>query len=337
VTGEPSEEAARSLLDLLAGKYRSQAVSTAAALGLADRLAAGRRSAAELAAEIGCDAGRLERLLRLLSSLGLCDEEPAGFGLAPLGQALRGDALGPLAEFVGSPEQWDPWSRLREALASGAPTAYEIAHGTGLYEHLARDQAAARRFDAAIDAFTRHEARALCRLFDFSVARKVVDIGGGHGTLLRELLGHWPHLRGVLFDLPHVVEPSRAALAAGPGARIEVVGGRFQDSLPAGGDVYVLRHVLHNWDDDIARPLLARIADALGRDGRVLVIDGILSPDNRADTTRWLDLEMLVLTGGRERRKPELRRLFTEAGLAWVQAVPLAGASWLIVGARRQA
>ncbi len=328
----PSEEAVRHLLDVLSGKCRAQVVSTAAALGIADRLAAGPRGAAGLAADLGVDADALERILRMLTGLGFLDEASDGsFALTENGAALRRDALGPLAEFVGAREQWDPWSRLRDALRIEGAVAYDLAHGEGLYRHLANDEEAARRYDEAVDAFTRQEARALCRHHDFASDRVVVDVGGGRGTLLLELLERWPHLNGVLLDLPHVAGRARAHLARD---RIEVIGGSFLDSIPPGGDVYVLKHVLHNWDDDRARALLARCAAAMAPNGRVLVIEGILLPGNRPDMTRLLDLEMLVLTGGRERRKPELRRLFRDAGLVFEGATPLTEASYLIEGRR---
>ncbi len=325
------DETARRLFDLLSGKYRAQALSTAASLGLADALAGGPKRADQLAAELGCDADRLGRLLRVLAGIGALDEDPVnGFGLTDLGALLRRDALGPLAAFVGSPEQWNPWSSLRDALGSDARCAFERAHGSDLYTHVARDPAAARRYDAAVDSFTRDDVRALVERFDFGGAHHVVDLGGGRGLLLATLCERWPHLRGVLFDLPHVVASVKEALAARFGERLAFVGGRFQDGVPAGGDAYVLRHVLHNWDDEIACALLADVARAMDRRGHVLVIEGILSPDNRLDTVRLLDLEMLVLTGGRERRKPEWRHLFRRAGLALRNVVALTEASWLL-------
>lgn len=333
--GSPGDPAA-ALLDLLAGKWRAQAVSTAAALGLADRLGDEPRAAAALASEIGVDPDGLERLLRLLAGLGLLEEHPgSGFVLTELGAQLRGDALGPLAAFVGSPQQWDPWSRLRDALRRGGEVAFELTHGTDLYDHLARNDAAAELYDDAVDAFTRHEAAALAEAFDFGDVRCVVDVGGGRGTLVLHLLEKWPALRGVLFDLPPVIARNGPALTARVGDRLDLVGGSFRDTLPQGHDVYVLKHVLHNWDDDAATALLRRCADAMPPDGRVLAIEGILLPGNRADTTHLLDLEMLVLTGGRERRKPELRRLFAESGLKLERAIALTPMSHLLVGRAR--
>jgi SAM-dependent methyltransferase len=321
------------LLDLLGGKCRAQAVSTAADLGIADQLAAGPMTTEALAAAVRCDAAALESLLMLLAGLGLLEcPAPGVFALTGRGQALRAEALGPLATFVGSAEQWDPWSRLRDAMRGGA-NAFRRTHGQDLYPFLAGHEAAARRYDAAVDAFTRHEAAMLCAGFDFAPVGSVVDVGGGQGTLLLEILERHPRLCGVLFDLPHVVERARSRLQARAPGRAEVRSGDFLEAVPAGADVYLLKHVLHNWPDEQALRLLQNCARARSPGGRVLVVEAILSPDPRPDLARLLDLEMLVLTGGRERRKPELRRLLHAAGLSLEHVRQLGAAAWLLVGA----
>jgi hypothetical protein len=325
------------LVDLLAGRCRAQAVSTAAALGLADRLGGGPRTAAALARELECEPAPLGRLLDFLVSLGVCSREADDcYALTTRAAALRSDALGPFAAFLGGPEFWDPWSRLREVLREGGANAFERAHGRDLYAHLARSPLAARAYDAAIESFTHAQAAHLCERYDFAGVRTLVDVGGGAGTALLAVLERWPHLHGVLFDLPHVVDGARARLAARCPGRVEVLEGDFNEHVPAGADAYLLKHILHNWDDLRAGALLSRCASALDTGGRLLVIESILAPDDRADAARMLDLEMLVFTGGRERRKPELRRLFHGAGLVIERVVPLDGASWLLVAERRR-
>ncbi|HZN40212.1 MAG TPA: methyltransferase [Planctomycetota bacterium] len=322
------------LLQVLGGKCCAQAVSTAAALGLAERLESGPRSLETLAAETGCDAVVLAPVLRLCAGLGFFDSPtPDTYALTERGAALKRDALGPLAEFVGAQEQWDAWSRLRDVKRTGG-TAFQGVHGVGLYDYLARTPEAAARYDAAIDSFTRHEALALCSVYDFETARVVVDVGGGRGTLLAEVLQRWPHLRGVLLDLPHVVERARSQLVARFGARVEAHGGDFFESMTKGGDVYLVKHVLHNWDDERALSLLRCCVDAMAKHGRVLAIETVLAPDNRADLAAIMDLEMQVLLGGRVRRKPELRRLLQSAGLRVEQMARLVAGSWLLVGER---
>ena len=332
---EPSTPAEH-LLDILGGKARVQAISTAAALGLADVLAKGPRTVPSLAQELGCREDVLATVLRMVAGLGFFSSpEPGLYALTERGHVLKRDQLGPLATFVGAPEQWDPWARLRDA-AQGGDVAFVRTFGHGLYDHVAADDAAAARYDAAIDAFTRHEAESLCRTFDFAGAREVIDVGGGPGTLLLEVLRRNGHLRGTLFDLPHVAERALPRLRGELGDRVRTHGGDFFAAIPR-GDVLLLKHVLHNWDDERAASLLQRCAEALPAGGRLLVIETILAPDNRADLAAMLDLEMMVLLGGRERRKPELRRMLSACGLSLASMAPLVSGSWLLVAEKRAA
>ncbi len=199
---------------------------------------------------------------------------------------------------------------------------------------MAQDPAAAARYDRAIDAFTRHEARLLVERFPDGVTGTIVDVGGGRGTLLHELLPAWPSARGVLFDLPHVIAAAPAAAPAELRDRLDFVAGDFFETMPGGAELYIVKHVLHNWDDDRAVALLQRCRAAMAEGGRVLVIDAVLAPDSRPDLARLLDLEMRVLTAGRERRKPEIRRLFTRAGLRLTDVEQLTAASWMLLGTR---
>lgn len=331
---EPSTPAEH-LLDILGGKARVQAISTAAALGVADVLANGPRTVPSLAQELGCREDVLTTVLRMVAGLGFfTSPEPGLYALTDRGHVLKRDQLGPLATFVGASEQWNPWSHLRDA-ARGGEVAFVRTFGHGLYDHVAADDAAAARYDAAIDAFTRHEAESLCRTFDFADAREVIDVGGGHGTLLFEVLRRNGHLRGVLFDLPHVAERALPRLRGELGDRVRTHGGDFFAAIPHGADVLLLKHVLHNWDDDRAAVLLRRCAEAMPAGGRLLVIETILAPDNRADLAAMLDLEMMVLLGGRERRKPELRRMLAASGLSLSSMEPLVSGSWLLVAEKR--
>ncbi|MGC6488996.1 MAG: methyltransferase [Planctomycetota bacterium] len=318
------------MLHELSGRVRAQVLSTLAAVGVPDLLrASGPRSVEALAAESGCDASDLESLLRAAAGLGcLAEPAPGCFALTARGLELCRDRLGALAAFLGSRAQWDGWSRLRDSMRDADPAApLERAVGAGLYAHLAADPAAASEYDAAIDAFTRHEVGLLLDRIGLGAGDVVVDVGGGSGALLRALLERAAGARGVLFDLPHVVSSARSQLPAS----VEAVAGDFFESVPSGGDVYVLKHVLHNWSDvDAARILTScRAACATGR--RLAVVDAVLAPDNRPDLARLLDLEMRVLCGGRERRKPELRRLLQRTGWRVDEAAPLSAASWLFV------
>ena len=323
------------LLELLSGKYRAQALSTIAALGIPDLLGEGALNASEIATHLGGKPQVLERLLHFVVSLGLLRLDSSDtFALTDLGQQLRSDQLGPLAAFVGSPEQWAPWANLRSTLTdSNGKTPFEATYGKDLYTYLEDSPKAAATYDLAIEVFTGEEIRELGSAFDFSGHRSVVDVGGGRGMLLKELLRKWPELRGVLVDRRDVVERASADFSDEERERITLFGGDFFESLPQGHDCYCIKHVLHNWDDERATSLLRSCADAMEPGGHILVIESILTPDNRMDKARIMDLEMGVLTSGRARRKPEFRRMFHEAGLK-LQSVQAVRSSWLLVGVR---
>jgi hypothetical protein len=323
------------LLQLLGSKARLQAVSTFAALALAEAFADGPRTIDSLASERRVEPGTLRALLRMTAGLGyLHSPAPDSYALTPAGQLLRQDQLGALAAFVGSREQWDPWSALREA-AGGGPVAFSRRFGRDLYAHLAADAEAAARYNRAIDAYTAHEANALSEHYDFGDCRSLVDVGGGCGSLLRALLQRWTRLRGTLVDLPHVVAAAAPPLTAEFGARLQYWGGDFFTDLPIGHDTYLCKHVLHNWDDARAVALLRGCAAAMAAGGRVLAVEYALAPDDRSDLAATMDLEMLVLNGGRVRRRPELRRLFQAAGLRVGRVLPLGSGNWLFEGWRR--
>ncbi|MCA9711409.1 MAG: methyltransferase domain-containing protein, partial [Myxococcales bacterium] len=323
------DDPATALMHRLAGKWITQALCAAAELGLAEALAEPADLEA-LARAVHCEPGSLLRLLRVLVGEGALVEQPDGrYALTPMGAQLRADALGPLARFVGSPSQWTPWTELTHAVRTGQ-SAFERVHGQPLFDYLAAHPQEARLYDEAVDAFTSQQARALAALPVLDGVQTLVDVGGGRGTLLAELLRQRPALRGVLFDRPHVVAAARARFEAQAlHERCTFVAGDFFESVPPGGDVYVVKHVLHNWDDDRAVTLLRRCAQALPEGGRVFVVEAILLPGNRRDGARMFDLEMLVLTGGgRERSKPEFRRLLSQAGLRLGTTQRLSDGAW---------
>ena len=325
--------ASEQLLRLLGGKWISAAVSAAASLGLADALLAGPRPVAEIATTLDCDSQSLNRLLRVLAAEGLlsCDEQ-GRFALTEMGRELQTGRLRELAQYAAAPFVWQPWARLADSIRSGT-SAFELHHGKPLFEYLDHQPADAETYHTAVDAYTRREAQALVAVHDFAEFEHVVDLGGGLGTLVLELLAAYPHLRGTLFDRPQVACRARERIADDPhAARCRVVGGDFFRAIPSGADAYVVRHVLHNWDDARASRLLQLCATAIGEKGAVLIIEGILLPGDRRDGTRLLDLEMLALCGpGRERSKPELRGLLAKCGLRMTDCKRLTEAAWLIV------
>jgi len=326
------------LYRLLAGKWVTAAISAAAEIGLADELAAGPRSLVDLASALGCDAEALQRLLRVLGGEGLIDLDRDGrFELTAVGQELRQGQLREVARFVGLPFMWAPWSSLGPVLSSNS-SAFEAAMGAPLFEYLDSHPKAAQIYHQAVDAFTRREARALAEIFDFSSIQSIVDVGGGLGSLLAEVGKSWPNLeRCVLFDRQQVIEQAKANSAARElGARMEFVAGDFLHEIPVEADVFVVKHVLHNWQDDDAIAILKNCVRHLRPGGYVLIVEGILLPGLQRDRTALLDLEMFVLCGrGRERTKPEFRTLLRDAGLSLRSTHDLAGTTRLLVATPR--
>ena len=330
---EPTDDADWLLYEL-GGKHRAQVLSTLAAIGLPDQLRAlGSATVATLGELLGCDLADLDSLMRAATGMTCLREEPPGtFALTARGEQLCTDSLGAFASFLGSKPQWDAWSRLREGIKDPSrKTPFDRTFEVSYYDFFQQNPEAANEYDAAIDAFTRFEARLLLEAVDLTHRRCLVDVGGGRGTLLRELLPAAPEARGILIDLPHVIAATAAHLPDNLPANVEAIAGDFFQQVPEGGDVYLIKHVLHNWSDDRAVELLRSCQRAKAPGGIVVVIDALLHPDNRPDLARMLDLEMRVLCGGRERRKPEMRRLLADAGLRLQQAQELTSATWLFV------
>jgi ubiquinone/menaquinone biosynthesis C-methylase UbiE len=334
------DSAQRKLLELLSGKWVTAALSAAAELGLADALAERPLSSAELAERLRCDQQALLRLLRVLCGEQLLRSEPQGhYALTELGAQLQTGKLRELARFVGAPFMWQPWANLAEAVRDPSKSAFERATGHSLFDHLDRSPEDARVYHHAVDAFTRAAARALCEAFDFSDLSSVVDVGGGLGTVLGELVTRYPRLRGVLYDRPQVIKQAASIFTGHPEQqRIELISGDFFERIPEGADAYIIKHVLHNWDDAQAQRILKRCARALKPTGQVLIVESLLLPGDIRDATAFLDLEMLALCGqGHERSKPQYRKLLQQSGLSLRTTTKLVGEVRLLVAVPRSA
>lgn len=327
------------LLRMLGGKWLAASISAAASLGLIDALVGNPLSLEDLAARIDCRPEALRRLMRVLAGEGIVRlNADQAYEVTELGALLRRGELGDLARFVGAPFGWDPWSGLADSVRTGR-SAFEARHGQGLFDYLDDRGDEAALYHEAIDAFCRREARALASAFDFSRASRVLDVGGGQGTLLIEVLSAWKHLTGMLLERPTAVERATLAFSeAGLADRCEARSGDFFESIPSGADVCVLKHIIHSWDDETAIALMRRCIESVGPDGVLLLIEGLLLPEGHQNMTNLLDLEMLVLCGpGHERTKPQMRRLISAAGLRIVESAPLAAGTRLFVTRRRDA
>jgi ubiquinone/menaquinone biosynthesis C-methylase UbiE len=306
-------------MNLTAGKWVSQAIAVAAELGIADFLKDGPRTAAEIARMANASKDGVYRLLRALGSVGLFAETGnRRFRLTPLGRLLRTDspqALGGYARFVGHESTWRPWEELRHSVRTGEP-AFDHVFAMPIFEYFAKMPESAAVFDTAMTSISTLESKAVVAAYDFSGINTLVDVAGGHGLMIMSILKANRRMRGVLFDLPHVTTGATAVLESGGVAdRCQIVSGDFFASVPEGGDAYVMKHIIHDWDDERATQILRRCHRAMQPGGKVLIIDAVIPPGNRAHFGKLLDLEMLVLTPrGRERTQAEFRELLKRSG-----------------------
>jgi hypothetical protein len=256
--------------------------------------------------------------LRLLASLGVFAEDDAGrFGLTPLAECLRSDVLGSQRDWalmVCGPSFWSSWGDLLTSVRTGE-LAFNRAHGMDRWDYLARHPAESAVFDAAMTANTALESEAIATGYDFSPFGIVAAVGGGAGRLLATILGRYPSLRGILVDQPHVVPAASELLArAGLADRCEIVSGDFFEAIPTGADAYVLKSVIHDWDDEQAVAILRTCRSAMTDRARLLVVERIIRPGNAPDPAKFMDVLMMVMNGGRERTIEDFGRLLAAAG-----------------------
>lgn len=319
------------LYQMAIGHYVSRALHLAARLGIADLLAGGPRDSGELAKATDTHAPSLSRVLRLLASVGLFDELAGGrFALRPLGELLRSDVQGSMRAavmlFAGVGIQ-DSWRELEYCVRTGSPAFRRHAPDADPFDQMARDPEAAALFDRAMAAFAPQTAAAVAAAYDFSAFGKIMDVGGGNGALLIGILRVNPRLRGIVFDQPHVAERAMAQVeTAGLEERCEVVGGSFFEALPSGADAYLLKHVIHDWNDERAAAILRTCRAALPPHGKLLIVEGLYpahidqSLESRGAAAN--DVNMLVCTGGRQRSEAEFRALFAASGFVLTRIVP---------------
>jgi O-methyltransferase domain/Dimerisation domain len=325
-----SAEAPTAALRRLVNGYQvTQAIHVAATLGIADLLRDGPRASYDLAAASEAHAASLHRVLRALASVGVLREGDDGrFALTEVGDCLRSDAAEPVggwAAYVGLPSHFAAWSRLLHTVRTGE-NAFRAVHGTDVWEYRSRHPDESAIFDRAMTDITVRANRHLIDVYDFSGFEWVVDVGGGHGALIAALLAEHPGMRGALFDQPHVVADAAAVLdAAGVTDRCEVIGGSFfDDALPAGADAYLLKAILHDWEDDDAVRILRACRDAVPPRGALVVLERELGPTNENPDAKLSDLNMMVGPGGRERTRDEFADLLAAGGFDLTRTVPSA-------------
>jgi O-methyltransferase domain/Dimerisation domain len=309
-----AESSSAVILRLINGYQVSQAIHVAAALGLADELAGGPRAVGDLASVTATDESALHRLLRALAAVEVVREEDDGtFGLTALGEALRGPA-GSWAAFIGRPPHWTSWGQLLHSVRTGE-SGFRAVHGVDVWEYRADRPEEAAIFDAAMTGLSRRVNAAVAAAHDFGRYGVIVDVGGGRGALLAGICAHHPSVRGVLFDQSAVVAGAEAEAHG-----FEIVGGSFFESVPEGGDAYLLKSVLHDWEDESAIQIL-RVCRRAARAGTALLV---IERQFSLPTTKLSDLNMLVGPGGRERTAEEYAALLAAAGYELLGETPTA-------------
>lgn len=321
----PAGDAAM-LRQLIMGFRTTQLIHVAAKLGLVDRLRQGSQTAAQLAAAVDAEPRALHRLLRALAGLGIFAETADhGFTLTPLARLLQADAPGSLRDLAvlyGEEWLWQAYGRLDFSVATGRP-AFTQVHGQPFYDYLRDHPAAGAVFDAAMSGYSKLEAEAILAAYDFSGVARVVDVGGGQGALAAALLRAHAHLSAVVLDLAPAVAVAEGRLAAaGLADRATCLAGDFFTAVPPGGDLYLLKSILHNWSDDDAVRILRSCRRAMADRARLLVIERVLPAGNAPAEAKLFDINMLVVVGGAERTLPEYRGILEAAGFSLARILP---------------
>ena len=314
------------LTQMITGSLGSQAVYVAAQLGIADLLVDGPKHVDELAAAAKADAPSLYRVLRALSSFGVFKElNDRVFELSPTAELLRSDSprsLRDLAIFMGEDWHWQVWGRTLYSVRTGKAAWAEV-HGQEVFPYFAGNPEAAKIFDRAMTSLSNLAIKAVVEAYDFADIETLVDVAGGHGRLLATILEKNPTVKGVLFDQAHVLKGAKdSEQIQALGKRCELVSGDFFASVPAGADGYIMKHIIHDWDDDRALQILKNIKNVMKDGGRVMLVESVITDTNQPDFGKLLDIEMLVSPGGKERTAAEYKDLFARAGLRLTRIVP---------------
>jgi O-methyltransferase domain/Dimerisation domain len=320
------QSAAYSLLDLIQGSVITQAISVAAKLGMADVLSDGPLHAEEIAKRVGSDPEATYRLLRALSGYSVFAVQPDGrFELTPMADALRSDApdsMRGMAMLMGHPVLWEDWGHLLSSIRTGEATMPQT-RGMGAFDFFAANPEYAATFFQGFRNLSESENDPVLAAYDFSPFRTIVDVGGGRGTFLAGILTQATSSRGVLYDSESATADAPPVFgAAGVGGRITIGNGTYFDKLPAGADAYVLKHILHDFQEPECLAILKNVREAIAPDGKVLVIEYVPAGNNERHFGNIIDLWLLLLLGAKERTLPEYTELFAAAGLKVTGAVP---------------
>lgn len=325
-SGTVATAASVAMMQMISGFWISRAICVFAQLGLADQMKDGPRSTGELSALTGTYEPSLRRLLRALATIGVLDENSDDrFVLNALSETLRTDVQGSLRSTAISElggENYAAWGDLLHSIKTGE-VAFDHVFGMSLWESLQRNPEDARIFNDSMTQAATETNEAILASYDFSGVKKIVDVGGGHGALLTSLLLEYPEMEGILFYTPSVIEGARSYFdAAGLADRCEAVAGDFFTRVPAGADAYILKWIMHDWNDERALAILRNCRRAMVDNARLLLMEMVIPAGNEPHFGKFVDLNMMVITGGRERSEEEFRELLDASGFRLVRVVP---------------
>jgi hypothetical protein len=324
------------LLQMLTGKWVSALVSTVARFGIADHLESGPKSIGELAKLTGTQERALYRAMRAAASLGVFTElEDGRFANTALSEPLRTNAVPCIRNFAMlflDGYHVESWAELPWCVETGKPAPNKL-FGMGSFEWFERNPEQSVNFHHAMSDLSQADSPVIASSYDFSRFSSIMDVAGGLGTLLAAILARTPQLRGTLFEVPHVSEQAKQSSILAPYKdRVDIVGGSFLQEVPTGCDAYIMKHILHDWEDAPAGQILGNIRKAIGPAGRLLVVEQVVTPRNEPGLAKLMDLEMLVLPGGRERTEQEWKELLQASGFRLEKVIPTPIAQCIIEG-----
>lgn len=307
------------MLNLISGFWIARSLYLAAKLGVADLFDDQPKTIAQLAAETNTDAGALYRLLRALASVGIFNEvSDQRFALTPLGATLQSDSPGSMRYAVMAQMGYDHslgWSNGLHSLKT-SEIAFDHAAGMPIWQHFAQHPEDGQIFSQSMSSMGTAIAQAVAAGYDFSQFNAIVDVGGAQGSLISTILQANPHLKGILFDLPEIIANVSVDNA------IQTVAGSFFESVPTGGDAYMMRWIIHDWDDEKSSIILKNCHRAMPDHGKLLLVESILPPGNEPSPAKFIDVIMLLMTGGRERTEAEYRSLLRSNGFELTRVIP---------------
>lgn len=314
------------MLQIISGFWISRAVFVIGKLGIPDLLQSGPKTAEELASATGSHAPSLFRILRALVSVGVLNSADEGrFAQTPLSETLVTDAPGSLRWFAVSElgqEHYPAWGNLMHSVKTGE-IAFDNFFGVDIWKYFQQNPEDAAVFNNSMSNMTAAVNEAITSLYDFSQFGTLVDVGGGHGGLITSILKQNPELKGVLFDAPEVIEGAHSKVqAAGLSDRLETVAGDFFKSVPAGGDAYIMKWIIHDWDDEKSNTILRNCRSQMQANGKLILVDCVVPETNEPHFSKFIDLNMLVMTGGKERTEKEFAELLTAAGFKLLRVIP---------------